>query len=64
MSHFTSLPSMFGLENKLIHSNSSIHDETNTSWQNVMTLLNYNRRKSRDFLLKGLNESNGLVQKK
>lgn len=63
MSRFTSLLSMFGLKNRLIHSNSSIYNETNISWQNVMTLLNYNRRKSRDFLLKGLNVSNELVSK-
>ncbi len=63
MSRFTSLLSMFGLENRLIHSNSSIYYETNISWQNVMSLLNYNRRKSRDFLSKGLNVSNELVSK-
>lgn len=59
MSRFTSLLSTFGLEDRLIDCNSSIDSKTdNIQWNKVMTLLDYNRKRSRDFLSSQLSVSN------
>lgn len=59
MSRFTSLLSTFGLEDRLIDCNSSIDSKTdNIQWNKVMTLLDYNRKRSRDFLSNQLSVSN------
>ena len=50
LSRFSSLLSMFGLEDRLISNSSSSDVTTDISWSDVIALLDHNRNESRDFL--------------
>ena len=56
MSRFTSLLSMFGLEDRLIAHSISNNVTADISWRDVIALLEYNRKVSRKFLLNSLSK--------